>query len=252
MFVKVFIVLIGVVIAILLLGWVGLKIKPSPFPALSQSSPQSDYVPLPAGLPAPVERFYRLTYGEKIPVIQTAVISGRGDMRFAGLPVPIRFRFTHEAGQTYRHEIELTFFGVTWMKGLDTFIDGHGWANTPGYSAGEGFDQGSNVSLWAEALNWFPALLVTDPRVQWKPVDSATALLDVPFGAAREMLIVRFDPDSGKVQYVEAMKFKAAIGKKVLWTNSVWFDEGTPWIHLNVEEAVYNVAVHDTIRAPRP
>ncbi len=65
-------------------------------------------------------------------------------------------------------------------------------------------------------------------------------------------MVVRFDPASGKVSNIEAMKFKSAIGKKVLWNNGVWFDEGTPWIILDVEDVEYNVPVREYIRAPRP
>jgi hypothetical protein len=209
-------------------------------------------VPLPAGLPAPVERFYRQTYGNTIPVIETVVVSGRGWMRFVGLKAPIRFRFTHEAGQSFRHDIHITLFGLPLMKGFETYIDGRGWANTPGMQAGAGFDQGSNVSLWAEALNWFPAVLLTDPRVEWRPVDDVTALLVVPFGAGFETLVVRFDPASGGVQFIEAMKFKAAVNNKVLWLNGVWFDEGQPWIALNVDDVLLNASVREYIRAPRP
>jgi hypothetical protein len=249
---KVIPILMGIIIAFMIFGWAGLRIKPSPFSGIPQQQPVLEYVSLPAGRQAPVERFYRLVYGENIPLIKTAVVSGRGTMRFLGLYVPIRFRFTHEAGQNYRQDIHLTFFGLPWMKAFETYIDGHGWANTPGMHEGEGFDQGSNVSLWAEALNWFPSILVTDPRVQWKPVDEATALLVVPLGSAKEVFVIRFDPNSGGVQNIEAMKYKASIDKKVLWNNGIWFDEGQPWIYFDVESVLYNVDVWDTIRAQRP
>ncbi len=58
-------------------GWAGLRVQPVPFPAIPQPSAPPETMPLPAGLPAPVERFYRVTYGEQVPLIKTAVISGR-------------------------------------------------------------------------------------------------------------------------------------------------------------------------------
>lgn len=101
-------VFLGVLLLVLVCGWIGLQVKPAPFPRLAQNQPPLRTVPLPGDLPAPVKRFYVVTYGERIPVVDTAVISGRGRMRLFGLHVPIRFRFTHEVGQNFRHDIELT------------------------------------------------------------------------------------------------------------------------------------------------
>lgn len=241
---------VGIAGTLMFLVWIGLGIKPGPFPEFCSEQPVHDSVSLPAGLPAPVERFYSLTYGDKVPLIRTAVISGRGTMRLFGLPIPIRFRFAHEAGQSFRHEIILTFFGLPIMRGDETFIDGRGWGKTPGgVDEGPGMDQGSNVSLWAEALNWFPAVLVTDPRVRWQSINATTALLRVPHGPAEEVFVVRFDGDSGKVQYFEAMKYKGATGRKTLWINGVWSDERRPWIRLDVEEVRLNTNVRSYIRS---
>ena len=60
---KVVIILVGVVIALIAIGWVGLQIKPSSFAMFPQRTPKLETVPLPKGLPAPVERFYRQVYG---------------------------------------------------------------------------------------------------------------------------------------------------------------------------------------------
>lgn len=117
---------------------------------------------------------------------------------------------------------------------------------------GPGMDQDSNVSLWAEALNWFPAILVTDPRVHWQPINETRALPRVPHGATEEVFVVRFDGDSGMVQYVEAMKYKAVAGQKTLWVNGTWSDEGRPWVHLNVENILLNMDVRPYIKSGTP
>ena len=80
------------------LAWVGLRLKPAPFPTVPKPQASPDTIPLPAGLPAPVESFYRVTYGDRIPVLTSAVVSGRGTMRLFGLtfPIPPRLsRFIH-------------------------------------------------------------------------------------------------------------------------------------------------------------
>ncbi len=66
------------------LFWLGLKVKPAPFAAYKGSPTALETVPLPEGLPAPVARFYRAIYGERVPIIPSAVISGRAAIRPVG------------------------------------------------------------------------------------------------------------------------------------------------------------------------
>ena len=90
--------------ALLALGWLGLRIQPAPLPAYAGRGADPEEVPLPEGLPAPVERYYRTVYGDRVPVIETVVFTGRATMRpFLELPLPARFVFTHNAGHDYRH-----------------------------------------------------------------------------------------------------------------------------------------------------
>ena len=63
---KIIIWIVCILIALLIVGWSGLKIKPKPFPLYSSRTPAMEFVPLPAGLPAPVERFYRQIFGDQI------------------------------------------------------------------------------------------------------------------------------------------------------------------------------------------
>ncbi|MGH8246898.1 MAG: DUF6544 family protein, partial [Gammaproteobacteria bacterium] len=81
-------------------------------------------IPVPKDLPVPVERFYRKIHGENLPLIESAVISGRAEMRIGRITFPGRFRFTHDAGHGYRHYIEATFFGLPLMKVNEHYLDG--------------------------------------------------------------------------------------------------------------------------------
>ena len=66
---KILIIIICILIALILLGWLGFQIKPKSFEPYPENTPELKTVQLPAGLPAPVERFYKTVYGEDIPVV---------------------------------------------------------------------------------------------------------------------------------------------------------------------------------------
>ncbi len=256
---------------LLILGWVGAKIQPRPFPDFAAPTPEPRWVPLPEGLPAPVARYFRQIYGEQIPVIESAVISGRATLRVNGITLPGRFRFTHLAGQGYRHYIESTFFGLPIMKVNEWYLDGKARLELPfGVFEGLQVDQAANLGMWSEAM-WLPAILVTDPHVNWEAVDDETAILIIPFGEEEQRFIVRFDPETGLLALMEAMRYRDAEGgHKILWMSeartwgtrsgvqipvvgaAIWLDEGTPWAIFSVDETVYNADVVEYIRATGP
>jgi len=260
--------ILGILAFLILLGWVGLKIQPAPFPAFPQQSRAIGTVPVPDELPTAVKRFYDRIYGATIPVIESAVITGRAKIRLRPITFPGRFRFTYDAGSGYRHYIEITFFGLPIMKVNEHYLEGKSRLELPfGVVENEPkVDQAANLGLWAESI-WLPAIYITDERVHWKPVDENTASLTVPFNASNQNLLVRFDPKTGLVEFVEAMRYKdAADTRRTLWINEVlswhnlegittatnaavtWFDEGTPWIVFQVEEVVYNPDVSKYIQ----
>ena len=267
--------IVWIILAVLaflgLILWIGTKIEFSPFKAFPKTSGEIKTVPLPAaGLPAPVERFYRTLYGDQIPVIESVVVTGRATLRPMPIPLsfPGRFRFSHIAGQSYRHYIEMGLFGLPIFKVNERYVDGKSLFNIPGIGSVDNepkTNQGANLGMWSESI-WFPAIFLTDPRVSWQPVDDVTALLIVPFEDSRETYVVRFDPKTSLITYFESMRYHSAEStEKTLWINenrawteidgqkilqsgaAIWMDDGKPWAVFTVEDIVYNVDLKEYI-----
>lgn len=117
--------MIAVVVGLLfVLGWLGFQIKPARFEPAPFANTPLETMRLPEGLPAPVERFYRTVYGEDIPVIHSAIVTGRAQITIAGVTMPARIRFSYVAGQSYRHYIETTFFGLPVIRVNERYVDG--------------------------------------------------------------------------------------------------------------------------------
>jgi hypothetical protein len=198
-------------------------------------------------------------YGDELPVVTSAVISGRGRMRMAGVTFPARFRFSHVAGRAYRHYIELCVAGRRVVAVDERFVDGHARLELPfGVTEGPRVDQGANLALWAEAV-WMPSVWVTDARVSWEPVDATSAWLWVPFGDDRERITVTFDPATGLLRRTESQRFKGATdAQRTTWITEVrrwgdvggrllpshtavtWADESSPWATLRTDDVAYN------------
>lgn len=242
---------------------------PRPFPPYLESTPPLPTTPLPNDLPPPVARFFAAIMGQALPVIESAVITGRGNLRFKGITFPSRWRFTYLAGKGYRHYIEAMVFGRPLLKVNEHYLDGHARLELPfGVVENEPkVDMSANLSLWAESI-WLPSIYITDPRVRWEPVDGATARLIVPFGETEGTFTVTFNPETGLLKHLETMRYREASDpQKIGWRNEatawqrfhginipsraavIWLDEGTPWLTLSVEEVVYNVDVSAYIRA---
>jgi hypothetical protein len=273
MLMKLFLILAGILVFLFLFGWLGLQFKPAAFSPYPERTSTLETIPLPTGLPAPVERFYKTAYGDELPVITTAVIEGRAVISPFGVKLPARFVFVHNAGRDYRHYIEATWFGLPFIKVNEGYVDGRSFWEGPGTNIynDTSTNQAANLAVWAEA-EWFPSIWLTDERVHWEPVDDVTALLFVPFEDQEEDFVVRFDPETGLIDTLEAMRYRDSgdQARKILWItktesggyiegtklgavgSATWLDQGKPWAVFSLEEVHYNVDVGEYIRQRGP
>jgi hypothetical protein len=266
--VRIVVIILTVVVGLVGAGWIGLRVKPQPFPVFSSATPELATVPLPDGLPAPVERFYRAITGERVPVITSGVFTGTAQLTFNGITFPSRLRFTHEAGQNYRHYIESAVFGQPLLKVNETYLDGIGRMELPfGVVENEPkINMAANLGLWGESI-WLPSLFVTDPRTRWEAVDENSARLYVPFGDEEDTFTAVFDPETGLLAYMEAMRYREATDEAripwrlepIVWepvhgmmipivSAVTWGDQGKPWLVITLDDVAYNVDVSEYIR----
>ena len=248
----------------------GAQVEPAPFPHFPEPSGPHDEVPLPGNLPAPVDRWLRGTYGDRVPVIQSVVATGRARIKPFGTWLPARFRFIHDAGHGYRHYIEATWFGRPFLSVNERYLDGRALMEIPvvGSDQGPKVDEAANLGMWAELATAAPSVLVTDPRVAWHPIDDQTATLDVPRqDVGRDSFVVRFDPATGALRWLEVWRYRSSKEPdRLLWIaaaepgpqvgpfglpavgTATWADQGEPWARFVTEDLRTNVDVRTAIR----
>jgi Family of unknown function (DUF6544) len=262
---------IDVVLLMILFVVFGLRVTPTPLAAFSVTGSTVETVPLPENLPTPVERYYRLVYGERIPIVHSAVISGRGTVRLMGITFPARIRFSHISGKDYHHYIEPTFFGFPILKVNEWYVDGHNKLELPFkvFENDPGVDSAANQGLWSETLA-YPAFLLTDSRVHWEAMDETHASLHVPYGDAEQVFTIQFDLQTGELVRYETVRYHDAKTGNLRWwgdinwtsgkngkrpnqvISAVWEDEGTPWMIIEVEETAFNADLSSYIQQKGP
>lgn len=246
-------------------GWLGLKTEPKSPPPHPETTKDIGTVGLPPDLPAPVQRHFSLTVGERVPLIESAVTWGRARLRISGVWLWATFKAYYIPGTSFYRVIKITWFGRPVLTGIDTYIHGRGTVTIAGaMQAGEKIDSASNLGLWAESI-WMPSIFVTDPRVRWEAVDDITAVLIVPYDGQEEHFTVNFNLETGLIAEMRTRRYRDQESEKTPWTIKVlqwenfhgvavparatvtWEDEGSPWAEFVIDGVEYNVDVSERL-----
>ena len=263
---KVMIGVAGGLAAMAGIGWAGLQVAPSNLPAPVDKRQDLGSVEIPTDLPGPVRRYFQVSLGQPAPRIESLVVYGRARANF-GIWLPLRYRLVHRPGYDFERYMEVTWFGLPVLKAIDRYVDGTGMTGPVGKAAtGPAVDQGANMILWAEAP-LMPSLWITDRRIRWEAVDDTTARLVFPFGNEEDELIVHFDPESGLITHMTALRYRDEQSGKTPWrvdftswqtANGVkmpariavtWEDQGEPWSTWDIEQVFWNVNISKTLPA---
>jgi len=263
-------IFLGIFAGLSLLIWLGTKILPKPFASYAEENPKIEQtMPIPKDLPEPVDQFYRQVYGDRVPVIDSFILTGRGRLRFKGITLPTRLRFIHQAGKGYRHYIETTLWGVPIMQVNETFLNWRSRLALPfGVVEDEPqVDEAANLGMWSETM-MVPGVYLSTTGVRWEPIDGDKARLIVPYKDKEDNFTVFFNPETGLIDSMEALRWKdAGDDEKILWQAQAkewgeilgwqmptlfaaqWMDEKSPWLIARIEDVSWNVDVSETIRS---
>lgn len=257
---KVIMWVLGGLVALAGIGWVGLLIPPRSVQPTMGEAEDRGTVALPADLPAPVRRYFQVAFGEQIPRIESMAAWGRARANF-GVWMPLRFQLYHRPGYAFQRDMEITWFGWPVLRAKDQYLDGKGKTGPVGNLAtGPKVDQGANLILWAEAA-FYPSLLLTDPRIRWEALDETSARLHFPFGDQQDEVTFHFDPQSGLITRITALRYRDEAGEKLPWVAEMlawqtvngmklpsrvaitWEDQGRPWSYWDFEGVAWNVDI---------
>jgi hypothetical protein len=262
---KVVIGIVGGVAVLAGIGWAGLQVSPSNLPPPVDVPRDLGPVEIPSNLPGPVRRYFQVALGDQAPRIESLVACGRARANF-GLWLPLRYRLVHRPGYAFERYMEITWFGLPVLKAIDRYVGGVGMTGPVGKAAtGPAIDQGANMILWAEAP-LMPSLWLSDSRIRWEAVDDTTARLIFPFGQEEDELTVHFDPESGLVARMTALRYRDEESGKIPWhvdflswqmVNGAklpariavtWEDQGEPWSYWDFEHVFWNVEIFQNSR----
>jgi hypothetical protein len=187
-----------------------------------------------AGLPAPVQRFFRAALTDGQPIVAAARLAHRGTFNLAAegpdrwIPFSSTQRITTRRPgfvwdarmaigpglRVHVHDAYVAGDGILHpaVLGLVSLTDLRGSSPEPG-----GVAQGEFMRYVAEAA-WYPTALLPSQGARWAAVDEHSAQVTLADGAVSATLLFRFDPRTGLIDSVRAEARGRTVGKGVVMT----------------------------------
>ena len=208
-------------------------------------------------LPPSVERWLD-ALGQPAEPFTTAVLEGRARFRREGKGfwLPIEALMWHELGHHQVADLRVGFGPITFVRGLDGYVDGTGFSRiSHTLDVGPEIDQSAALFMWAEAI-LFPSAWRDRADLDWATVDDATADVSLPFGEGRLSARVTFDPGTRFPSRFRAERYKGVARRRTEWivdysewratadgvvlpslATVTWADEPGPWFRMWIERA---------------
>ena len=264
---KILFIFIGVVIFVILIGFGGFWYTPQSPPPHPAQTPGFSYKEISPDLPRPIRNYLQSAVGDSLPVIETAVVWGTARFKLPGLlPIwmPVRWKSYYIPGKAFLREMEITWYGLTFLEGKDSYIDGTGKLIIGDeVTSGPGIDQGQVLALRGE-MAFTPSNLALDTTITWRAVDDTTMWMIFPFNEPSDSLQLTFNSETHLIENFTAQRYKetdAMTGWRlecIDWDefhtmkipskiSVTWEDEGKPWAYFTIEGVEYNVDVSDAI-----
>lgn len=185
-----------------------------------------------AGLPEPVQRYFRAALKDGQAMISALTLEHAGTFNLAAEGADRWTAFTSRQRSTMRRPGFVWDARVRVLPGLAVHVH-------DAYLAGEGLLRPAVMGLvpladrrdsspdvggvahgeclrWLAEAAWYPTALLPSQGVRWSAVDDATARATLDDGAVRCSLAVRFDPHTHLIASVRADARGAIVGKAVV------------------------------------
>lgn len=207
-------VLLGAAAVMLAVMWLGFRVPARVrIPDLGDGSQALEKVPVPEGLPAPVERFYRAAFGEQVPVPRSVVMYGRGTFRVRKLPLvgflwaPLSWTLHLAPGQAFVWQARVYWLRRMLVDGGDQYREGKGrFVMGKEVIEGDNLDYSEQVVLWLYTIYFSPGALLDLPAAAWHERGEHAAGLTVRDGGRELSFTLHFDPASGHLARIETQR----------------------------------------------
>lgn len=194
-------------------------------PSASAHPPRFDLREL-EGLPAPVQRYFRLVLRQGQPLISAVTIDMVGTFNMSAIaerwkPFTSRQRvITRRPG--FLWDAQVWILPGLLVRVVDSYIAGVGLLHaailgvfTVAKASGEGeIARGEFMRYVAEAA-WYPTALLPSAGVRWQAIDDRSASATVAEGSLTLTLLFQFN-DAGLIEAVRAAARGAMVGSKVV------------------------------------